>query len=742
MSRRTSATLFHTTCRAALALAVLAPGAASAQSPQAGAAAMEEIIVTARKRQESLIDVPISVTALTAETIEQAGLTSIKDVARFSPNFSFAESFGRTFERPVIRGMSNILGEPNAGIFIDGVFVSGPISTTDLTNLERVEVIRGPQAALYGRATFAGAVNYITKKPTNDPEGRVSATVAEHDEYELSASHSGPVIEDRLFYYVGARHYEYGGEYRNLGPGGGTVGGEQSRNVTGSLRFTPTDWLEATARVSYGEDDDAHIPNSLQLSGANNCFPAANTYYCGVLKAPKSVALNLDLLPDPGLEREVLRGHLIVNADLGGFTLTSSTAAYDEHEETQRDADGVPQNISNGAFLQVNEADREDFAQEIRLTSPGDQPLRWAVGGYYYEKETNSRGLTLNSTGPQASRSPPEEVTNKAIFASVEYDLLEGLTATAEARHAWDRIETSGTSTALGRTRTYSLSETFESTTPRFILTWKPAEDMTLYGSVAKGTKPGGYNTGVQSPAIPDAERQRLSIYETIEEEKAWNYEIGAKAALLGGRARVGASAFYIDWTNQQLTLTERYTNVNGVGTNLALIVNAGKTEVKGLELEAFLQVSEELSLNLGYGLSDATFEQFNDATNLRLTGTASVAGNRTPRAPKHSGVATLEYRLPLANGWAVVTRGDVLFEGTRYVQVDNFTETGSSTKVNLRLTLDGGDWQLAGWVKNVTDDRTVSDATRLTDPFNFRPAYQLALPRGRQFGATGTYRF
>lgn len=733
---------FGSVCALALlAIAGPQPVRAQGQQPAAGPA-MEEIVVTARKRTESLVDVPISISAFSADTIAAAGMTSIKDVARFTPNFSFAESFGRTFERPVIRGMSNILGEPNAGIFIDGVFVSGAISTTELQNLERVEVIKGPQSALYGRATFAGAVNYVTKKPSNDPQGRVSATLAQHDEYEVAASHSGPLIADRLFYFVSARHYEYGGEYENRGPGGGTVGGEQTQSLTGSLRLTPVEWLEANLRVAYSEDDDAHIPNSLQLSGANNCFIPQGTYFCGALTAPDFVALNLDLLPDPGMRRETLRSHLIVEADIGGHTLTSSTATFREDEENQRDADGVPQNILGGAFLQVSQAEREDFAQELRLASPTDRAFRWLVGGYYYEKTTDARTTTLNTTGPITSTSPPEEVLNYALFGFLEYDFTPRLTATAELRAGWDELSVSGVSTSGTLSRAYTAEATYESLTPRFTLSYEASEDSTLYASVAKGNKPGGFNTGIQSPNLPDAERARLSRYATIDEEEAWNYEVGAKGSFLNGAVSLNASLFYIDWTNQQLTTTERYTSVRGVPTNIALIVNAGETEVRGAELEARLRLSERFTVSGAYGRSEAKFVRFEDATNLRLTGQASVEGNRTPRAPLHTAVLSAEYRHPLTAALNAFARGDVLHEGTRYVQVDNFTSTGASTKVNLKLGLESERWEVSAWVKNLTDDRTPSDATRLTDPFNFRPAYQIALPRGRQIGVTATTTF
>ena len=168
--------------RVVLAGSVLAAASphAHAQSGSTSARPLEEIVVTARKREELLKDVPLAVTAISDERISELNLQGVEDVARFTPGFSYTAAFGRrNGERPVIRGQSNILGEPNASFFVDGVFISGPSVSTEIASLERVEVIKGPQAALYGRATFAGAINYVTRRPTNLLEGEVRATGAE-----------------------------------------------------------------------------------------------------------------------------------------------------------------------------------------------------------------------------------------------------------------------------------------------------------------------------------------------------------------------------------------------------------------------------------------------------------------------------------------------------------------------------------------------------------------------------------
>ncbi|PCI46180.1 MAG: hypothetical protein COB49_08920, partial [Alphaproteobacteria bacterium] len=172
---------------------------------------MDEIVVFARKRREKIQDVPASIGVLSSGMIEGSAISGLKDIAAFTSNFSYDEAFGRNnLQRPVIRGMSNILGGANVAFFMDGVFISGGMASTPLFDLERVEVLKGPGTALYGRSTLAGAINYITRRPGDELEGRLTARAASHNEFEFTARISGPLVEEKLGFSLSARHYEYG----------------------------------------------------------------------------------------------------------------------------------------------------------------------------------------------------------------------------------------------------------------------------------------------------------------------------------------------------------------------------------------------------------------------------------------------------------------------------------------------------------------------------------------------------
>jgi len=276
---------------------------------------LEEIVVTARKTEESLLSAPIAVSAFTARSIEEKGLRSIDDIARFTPGLSFSQAFGRTTDRPVIRGQSNVLAGVQFGVesgtayFIDGVYFPGDIQGLDLNALERIEVIKGPQSALYGRNTYAGAINFITKVPTEDLEANVKAAFADNGRHDYSLSIGSSMFDDKFGVRAYARDFKYDGEYENQLTGK-KVGSESTKSAGLTLTWQPWDDFEAIGNVIYRSDEDG--PPALFLQGAskNNCYPGYRSaayrsvapgsnpyqYYCGVI-APGIVQLNTDPVP-------------------------------------------------------------------------------------------------------------------------------------------------------------------------------------------------------------------------------------------------------------------------------------------------------------------------------------------------------------------------------------------------------------------------------------------------------------
>lgn len=253
----------------------------------------DEIVVTARKREESLQEVPLSISAFTSEKLEEVGAFDNEDVALLTPNFNTERQVGRRLDRPTIRGQAapSTGAAPNASYFIDGAFVSGSIQTLTLGPIERVEILRGPQSAQFGRATFAGAVNYVTRKPTNEFTGQVKSSVGSFDSATVSGWASGPAIQDTLYYFASASWDTYGGEYRNslkfgqapvaFGTAAATaptrgdnsrLGGTDTKDVAIKFLWTPTDETEITFKASFNKGDDDHYVQLLQETGELNCY--------------------------------------------------------------------------------------------------------------------------------------------------------------------------------------------------------------------------------------------------------------------------------------------------------------------------------------------------------------------------------------------------------------------------------------------------------------------------------------
>ena len=426
---------------------VLAAGVIVAPRPViAQEVALEEIIVTARKREESVQDIPIAVSAFTANDIRELGLTSIDDIALYTPGFSFHSGFGRqpSLDRPAVRGQTTILngiaGVKAVSTFVDGIYIGGLVSSVDLANVERVEIIKGPQSAQYGRGTYAGAINYVTRRPTEELEGEISVGGAQHETYEVKGWLSGPLSEGRAYFRLAAGYDQYGGEHVNT-LSGDEVGGQKTTNVSAKLFLTPNEQFEATLAVAYQKVDDDHFAMALQGRQHNNCCfrgppsggadlsgvtgPRAREYYRGEAQRDLPVVLlteELDSAGGAGNRNDRISASLTMHYDLpNNWRLSGLTGNIDDENESFFDAtyggydygtaivNGYPPHWRPqqfvtlfpgvsipggraicitfglcGGFMRLGAYEQSDLSQEVRLSSPSDRSFRATVGLYYY----------------------------------------------------------------------------------------------------------------------------------------------------------------------------------------------------------------------------------------------------------------------------------------------------------------------------------------------------------------------
>ena len=344
---------------------------------------IEEIVVTARKIEENLRRAPVTVNALTESALDERGINSLQEVADATPGFDFAHAFGRNDFRPVIRGQSNILGRANAGLFVDGIIIEQGNASIPMAALQRVEVVKGPQSALYGRSTLAGAINYVLKEPGESFDAEASLDVGERDYSRIEAHASGP-LTDTAGFAVTVSRYQRGGEYNNSSPGNalGTVafedevGDEETTSFTGVFTFDPTDQLSVRLHGIFEETDDAHYAIGLLPSSLNNCYqvtrggsltqpaPPAGTpeasadtvtsagyngsgYYCGRVDVDTvlenngggdNTSLETGFYPHSGTDRESLRLGLRLDWDVSdSMTLTSITGYNNVETQAEQD---------------------------------------------------------------------------------------------------------------------------------------------------------------------------------------------------------------------------------------------------------------------------------------------------------------------------------------------------------------------------------------------------------------------
>jgi outer membrane receptor protein involved in Fe transport len=844
------------------AAAFASVAAAQSDAPaRGGALELAEVVITARKREESLQDVPIAVTALSADRIEELRITSPDDIARFTPGFSFISAFGRVGgERPTIRGQTNIIGSPNASFFVDGIYVSGSSLSTETSNLERIEVIKGPQAALYGRATFAGAINYITKRPSNELTAKLNVTRAQHNEREVSGFVSGPLIDDRLGFYVSTRFWKYGGEYTNAFDSR-NAGSQETNSGTLKLLWTPNDAFEATVLTTLSKDDDpGALPIVLLGRQFNNCqlrvvsgtaannfagtlLPRSPGYFCGTVPDADDLGLRVnqrtDVLPGIGSDRTDMRFGLTTKTSFGGGYQLTTLTGYHEEEGSSRtdvsyDAYDAFANLfgasQSGAFWGSDSFEREDFQQEIRLDSPAEERFRWRVGAYYFKgnrdtltnKKYLARGTALQANCitliggliqcPQSTVEPLSFNTleNRAVFGDVEFDFTDKFTMTAEVRRATEEAEQINgqvipTSPCNPMFPTNTPGQTidlcrfageFKSTTPRVTLRYKLTPDATFYLNAARGTKPGGFNTAT---AVSTGIGSRIDVPAVYDEEESKAYELGAKFVFFDRRATLNVAAFYTDVTGQQLTSNVVGVTAAGAASVNSFITNLGGTEIKGLELDGSLLITERWDAQFTFSYVDSEVQEFLDNNQANLfspngafstvpssTGPrtlcnnrppaaqvpgrqfcdvlvaadlgayGSVAGAFSPRTPKYQASLASSYNGSFSNGWTWRVSGDVTYEGEKFGQIDNLSKTPAHTYVGARFMVSGEKWDISLWGKNLFDDQGILDILRYVDNRGLTPGtfqtpafggvtprgFGLSLPKGRQVGATASWRF
>lgn len=441
LSRRLGPSQFAMGSIALVVAAVLLAGGRPALAQEAdgkggarSSAAIQEIVVTARKREENLQEVPIAITAFDSSSIEALRINNLADVATLTPGLSFFNAFGENLPVPVIRGIvpTDIFGQNNAAVFVDGVYISGRegLNFSQL-DVERIEVVKGPQSALYGRNAFSGAINYVTRPPSEDFEAKTTFEVGNRGKVKGQASVSGPIVGSSLLGKVAALYEDWDGSYDNALPEGNDVGGSRVRSFQGALRWLPVEALTVDFSYYHSNDDidesaNVALPTNCEDRTGDSTETVRYQNFCGEVPDLEDIPGQFGseaiakIAEATGENRELDRANLKVEWDLYELGTISALTGY---SRTQQDSvsdftrslgynqlflycegaaytPGTPNNcpvdsradreFRTGVYDRELGGVTEDLSQELRFTSPGDQPFRYTLGGYAYS--VNSKG--------------------------------------------------------------------------------------------------------------------------------------------------------------------------------------------------------------------------------------------------------------------------------------------------------------------------------------------------------------
>lgn len=647
--------------------------------------ALEEVVVTARKRAESLQDVPIAITTMNANQLERISAVSLKDLKHIVPSLHYQDRSALQTEI-TIRGVGgdarNIGLESGVGLYIDGVYAGRTSAyNIDLADIEQIEVLRGPQGTLFGKNTTGGALNITTRKPTEDFEANATFGYGNYDAIRFKGSVSGG-LSSNLFGKVTLASWDRDGYLTNVFDGS-DVQSEQRRSGRVQLRFLPSDNLEINLSADLTFDRQKTILNQL---GSNAAFGA------GFFNEDRFL-INTD--QRNSTERDLFGASMSIDYTLdSGHKLTSITSYRDVEITVNSDIDQTPNDIfRSGPFTDFG----EQFTQELRLTSPGNEFIDYIAGLFYYQQDADASRRIFAGGNPIFFTDGPVDTTAIAGFANLNFNLSEQLTLTAGVRVTDEEKKGNYTQTSpvLFFNKSFpnlKISSTEVSWTASANYKW--TDNISTYASASRGFKSGGFNVDpLATPAPLTADEL------TFDPEFVTTYELGFKSELYNNKLRVSGAIFYTDYKDRQVPQFEA---IGGIPT--VITRNAGKADIKGAEIEFNFAATENILLYGAVSYLDGEYDEFIGAT----AGGGDFSGNTTEKTPEWNINFGSEYRAPVANGEFIIAP-QYSYIGKTYLQPDNgiFNVEGGYDVINLRVgyEIQDGKYGVYFWGKNLAGE-------------------------------------
>jgi len=710
----------------------------AARAQDAATSTLEEVIVTAERREESLLEAPVAITALSGSFLDERRLSSVEDLTEYTPSLQiFAEQVNT--ELYMIRGIGraneDLSTDSGVALYIDGVYVSQQgAANAAMYDLERVEVLRGPQGTLYGKNAIGGVINLISRLPGDRLDATATAELGERNLRSFEGAIGGPITAT-LSGRIAALSREKDGAYESL------VTGERGNNVDtqavrGSLVFAPSAALTITAIADYSDSDQDGVLKSVIVDepGALYIFKDFLVVDAFPTEEPSIRTSRSDTFGEQGVEQA--GASLKVDYDVSAGTFTSLTGYRGEESYNNEDIDRTAQR----SLEQGGRQDTDSFSQEFRFVSSDDGALslggrlHWAAGLYWFHEEgTRDHRLYLNARVPGTSPGDPDDPDNGLIgpgspdaqnstaifvqdittdsyaaFGQATYDVTERFSATLGMRYTWEEKDFSvdaRSEAAVPGGDPYTLfqsegpfvaaaTQDWDSFTPKLVLEYRFADDVNTYLSYSFGFKSGGFNGQPDTPA-------GLAPFDP---ENAQNLELGIKTTLFDRRLQLGIALFQTNFEDLQVA-----------GTNAAGIIvtgNAANSRIRGFELEALARPVPALGLRAAVSLLDAEFrDYFKEEFDPTITDgppfvIVDKEGDRLDDTPEYMVSLGADYTWEIGEYGSLVLGADYIAKGNT-VTNENTQHANAYDVVNARLDWNSpsGRWSVGAWVDNLTDE-------------------------------------
>jgi len=671
---------------------------------------LDEILVTAERRTSTVQDAPIAITAVSGESLQESSIFDTESLSYSVPGLIIQRD---VVGKAVIRGIGTenftVGGDPGVANYVDGAYIArSSTAIFDFFDVERVEVLRGPQGTLYGRNATGGVINVISKAPSEEFEFSGSLTVGNYEAIRAEAAVSGPLSDNvrvRLAGLINSRQ----GFTENIFPGIEARGLDRldSKDLFAIRARVDVDLSERFTLELIGDlyRDDSNPPafwytdDSLPWQSPTSVFPRDLRT---VSQGYEAETPGVDGLEVGQANRQDQTGITVrMTWEGDDFTIISTTAYRDIEFDWINDGDG----LSDFLVVYFQRDESEQFTQELQINSTTDGPFQWIAGAFYLNED--SEGLYAIPLGPAFGAS------------TIAYDgtnQTEAFGVFVEGTYTWDRLSFTAGIRYSDETKDATLdfsffplftldpqeqSASFNAFTPRFVLDYQVSDDVSVYASITRGFKSGGFSL-LDNPI------------NAFDEEFIWAYEVGLKSEFMERRGQFNTSVFYYDYTDQQLSQV----------TNLATqTTNAGSSTIWGIEAEFKYLITANLLISANAAYLDTEFDIFctNDTRNPALPidaancgDTPNLAGNELPRSPGFTANIAAAYERPISNDLIGFARIEWQHTGSQFFSVFNRPNIAQDAvnvlNASLGISDADGKWSVRAWARNLTDEEYFSN--------------------------------